>query len=331
MRTVLIAGAAGFVGSHVADEARRHGVGLVLMSHRRALPVPGPAAAAPEAGGGKPPGADPGTGPRHRVIAADLTDPASLRGACAGVDVLLHCASHIGSSPERNESVNARGTKALVEEARRAGVGRIVYVSTASVYGRGTFRDAGPGRLTRRPASPTSRTRAAAEDTVLEAGGTVLRPHLVHGAGDIWVVPGLTRLLRALPGINPAWTSRTSLISVRDLARLVVGTGLAPAAGLTSSVHHATHPEPVTAHTLLRTVASCAGLRRPDLELPLDRARSLVAADGPASAALDMLRTDHWFDGRPLWRDLRLDPGPGFAADFAASSAWYRRTLPVPG
>jgi nucleoside-diphosphate-sugar epimerase len=306
VRTVLLTGAAGFVGGHVLHEAARQGVALTLLSHSRPVRV---------------------TDAGHRVVRADLTDPDSLSGVCEGVDVVLHCASYIGAALDSNASVNAGGTRNLVAEARRCGVSRIVYVSTASVYGRGTFWEATPGQLVRNPSSPTSRSRAMAEDAVLEAGGIVLRPHLVHGQGDMWVVPGLASLLRALQGTVEGWASRLSLISARDLGRLVVGTGLAPAADLRSTTYHAAHPVPVDAATLLRAVAECASLPWPEQDLSVSSARTHLAAEGRLSHALDMLRTDHWFDGAPLWRDLRLAPGPGFGADFAESAGWYRRTL----
>jgi nucleoside-diphosphate-sugar epimerase len=305
MHTVLISGAAGFIGSHVADEAARRGMALSLLSHHRPVPA---------------------TGSAHRIVPADLTDPASLRGVLEGVNILLHCASYVGSSPEANDAVNARGTRNLVAEARRCGVSRIVYMSTASVYGRGVFRHAGPEELVRNPVSPTSLSRAAAEDAVLEAGGVVLRPHLVHGRGDRWAVPGLVRLLRALPGTVEGWAARTSLISVRELARLMVGAGLAPAADLSFTTYHATHPVPETTGTLLRAVADCASLPWPERDLPVSRARALLATDPRSAHALDMLSTDRWFDGTPLWHDLRLAPGPGFGTDFAEAADWYRRT-----
>ncbi|UFQ16204.1 MULTISPECIES: NAD-dependent epimerase/dehydratase family protein [Streptomyces] len=306
MPTVLITGPAGLVGRHVLQEATSRGVRLTLMSHRRPVTPPGPG---------------------HRTVTADLAAPASLRGICEGVDVLLHCASYIGKDPDANEAVNDRGTRALVDEARRAGVSRIVYVSTASVYGRGTFRDADPGRLVRNPGSPTSRTRAAAEDAVLDAGGIILRPHLVYGPGDTWVVPGLLRLLRALPGTVEGWSARMSVVSVRDLARLVVGAGLAPAADLTAAVYHAAHPTPEPASTLLRTVAACFSLPWPEQDMSVAAARAHLAADGRSAHGLDMLTTDHWFDGAPLWRDLRLTPGPDFGNGFPESAEWYRGAL----
>ncbi|MDJ0384769.1 NAD-dependent epimerase/dehydratase family protein [Streptomyces sp. G-G2] len=293
MLTILITGASGFVGGHVTREAARRGLALSLLSHSRP-----PAAAVRGA----------------RTVRADLADPGSLSGVCDGVDVLLHCASRIGGSPEANEAVNARGTAALLAEARRAGVPRVVYLSTASVYGRGTFRGERPEQVPRNPGSPTSLTRAAAEDAVLAAGGIVLRPHLVHGEGDTWVVPGALRILRALPGTVDGWPALLSAISVRDLAGLLLGAGLAPAADLTASVYHAAHPVPVTAGAFLRAVAEGAGLPWPERDLSVEEARAALAAHGQSPHGLDMLTTDHWFDSAQLWADLRTDPGPALNA-----------------
>lgn len=312
MHTTMITGATGFIGRHVAEEARSRGVPLRLMS-RRPRPVP---AGTERAGTGHP-----------REVVADLARPESLRGTCEGVDVLLHCASQIGGADDVNEAVNARGTAALVAEAGRAGVRRIVYLSTASVYGRGTFRSAGPEGLERRPGSPTSRTRAVAEDVVRAAGGIVLRPHLVYGTGDTWVVPGMAWLLRALSGASAGWHARMSAVAAPELARLVLGVGSAPAGRLTASVYHAAHPRPVTAAGLLRAVSGCMELPTAQGPVSLREARERLTAAGLPLHALDMLATDHWFDSAALWADLDQMPGPGFDSDFAESREWYRRVV----
>ncbi|MFB8179329.1 NAD-dependent epimerase/dehydratase family protein [Streptomyces sp. NPDC055966] len=303
MPNFLVTGAGGFIGTHVAREAARLAGQLTLTSHRRP----------PRA-----PGAD-----RARIVRADLADPDSLRGLCDGVDVVLHCASQIGGSPEANEAVNARGTAALVADAQRAGVSRIVYLSTASVYGRGIFRRARPEQLPRKPLSPTSRTRAEAEDAVLAAGGIVVRPYLVYGPGDTWVVPGLRRLLRTLPGTPTGWDARLSVIAVAELAALLVALGHAPRERLSSSAYHAAYPEPVTACELLRAVAAGTSLPRARCTLGLAQARALPTEDGAFTRALDMLATDHWFDSTPLWADLGRPAGPGWDADAARMNEWY--------
>lgn len=125
MHTTMITGATGFIGRHVVEEARTREIPLRLMSrHRPPVMTTGPAAPGDfgsgsavrrNAGSGK-------NGPGNTVsgnpltatvpaqgVVADLARPETLRGACDGVDVLLHCASQIGGPADVNEAVNARG------------------------------------------------------------------------------------------------------------------------------------------------------------------------------------------------------------------------------
>ncbi|AIV35309.1 MULTISPECIES: NAD-dependent epimerase/dehydratase family protein [Streptomyces] len=308
MLTVLITGASGFVGGHVVREAERRAACIRLLSHRRPVRRSG-----------------------ARCLRGDLTDPGSLRGVCDGVDVLIHCAAQIGGTKAANQAVNADGTAALVAEARRAGVRRVVHLSTASVYGRGTYRGQRPEELVRNPGSWTSRTRAAAEDAVLSAGGVVLRPHLVYGAGDTWVGPGMARVLRRLPGTVAGWSARMSMIAVPDLARALVGAAFAPGTALSASVYHAAHPEPVGVGGALRAVAACAGIPWPRRDLTVRRARDLLAGDDVLSGVVGLLTTDHLFESDSLWSDLREPPGDPFGTGFRRAEPWYRSTLAPAG
>ncbi|WP_269855697.1 NAD-dependent epimerase/dehydratase family protein [Streptomyces sp. RPT161] len=304
--TIMITGATGFIGSHVARHAARllPDRELRLMVHRKALVPP--------------------ASPHVETVPGDLADPRSLRGVCAGVDVLVHCASQIGGPAESCQAVNAHGTEALVAEARRSGVRRIVYVSTAAVYGRGPFRGERAEDLPLAPASATSRSRAAAEQAVLAADGIVLRPHMVYGAGDRWVAPGLRGLMTALGSTVDGWRCHLSLIDVDDLAQAVLATALAPREDLTASVYHANHPRPVLVADLLRALGEVYGLPWPTVDRDYATARAHLQAQGRTSHDLDMVTVDHWFDSDPLWTALRRAPGPGFANRFPPHTTWYR-------
>ncbi|GAA2729466.1 NAD-dependent epimerase/dehydratase family protein [Streptomyces nogalater] len=291
MTTILITGASGFIGSRVTRwAARAHPDARLRLLRHHSVPAPAPAHAT--------------------VVTGDVTDPATLTGVCADVDVLVHCSSCVAGPPESCAAVNAAGTKALVREAARAGVRRIVYVSTAAVYGRGPFRDATVEELRRAPVSAASRSRAEAEDAVLAAEGTVLRPHLVHGAGDRWVGPGITRLARALPFTVDDWRSLHSVITVDDLARLTVAAATAPSQALRARVYHANHPVPVSARTLLRHFAREAGLSLPHRNVGLEQARTHLRAHGHGTHDLDLLATDHWFHSTGIWQDTGCTPHP---------------------
>src|SRR5439155_13709686 len=67
------------------------------------------------------------------VMVGDVTDPVAVRRAVRGADAVLHAAS-VFSFDSRDHAqmraVNANGTQTVLGEARAAGVGRVVYVSS---------------------------------------------------------------------------------------------------------------------------------------------------------------------------------------------------------
>ncbi len=78
--------------------------------------------------------------PRARFVHGSITDPATTDAALAGADWVLHLAaeSHVDRSIAGARpffETNVLGTQQLLESARRAGVARFVHVSTDEVYG----------------------------------------------------------------------------------------------------------------------------------------------------------------------------------------------------
>ena len=113
MPTVLVAGATGRLGRPLVAELAARGLRVRALARDagRHLRMPGAA--------------------EHR--AADVTRPGTLRGACDGVDAVISCVGaplSLGLGDRTpHEAVDFRGNLALLEEARRAGVRRFVYVS----------------------------------------------------------------------------------------------------------------------------------------------------------------------------------------------------------
>ncbi|MER5637816.1 NAD(P)-dependent oxidoreductase [Kitasatospora sp. NPDC002227] len=264
-----------------------------------------------------------GAGVEIEPYRADLLDPDSLRGACTGVDTVLHLASQVGGDAELCHRVNVDGTAALLAEAARAGVRRIVQLSTTAVYRDGVHRDLTEHQAVVEPVSATSRSRMLAERLVLAAGGTVVRPHLVYGAGDTWVLPAVADLLARLPHWIDDGRARISMTAVDDLARPLAALALAPwepvAGGRT---YHACHPEPVRVRELFTLAAEALGRPAPSGSLSLAEATEALGG-GSWGRRLSLLGVDHWYRSEELWRITGCPPGPGFAARFAEHAPWY--------
>ncbi|QMU80357.1 NAD(P)-dependent oxidoreductase [Streptacidiphilus sp. PB12-B1b] len=272
-------------------------------------------------------------------VQADLTDPGSLHGLAQGADVLVHLAARVSGDEASCRAVNLDGTRALVREAERAKVPRLVLLSTAAVYGPGPHRGVGIGEVVPAPVSAASRTRLAAEQVVREAGGLVLRPGLVLGRGDRWVVPALAELLRRVPGRWDGGSALLSLVAVEDLARLVTALALDPDAPR-SGVYHASHPQPVRIQDLLDRLTALGVLPHApqhNWSWPqcLDQLRSNEGNMSERQFAL--LAQDHWYRSEAVWTAAACPPGPGPLARLADAASWYREALgaaappPVPG
>ncbi|MCF3124278.1 NAD(P)-dependent oxidoreductase [Streptomyces arenae] len=297
--TVLLTGGAGFIGSHVRRLLRSRGTPVRVLAHRADVDA-----------------AD--------TVRGDLADPASLRGICAGVTTLVHAASIINGSEEECRAVNEHGTAALVDEARRAGVRRIVYVSTAAVYGEGVHRGITEDAVDPAPVGPTSSSRLAAEKLVRAAGGTVLRPMFVYGAGDRWFIPQVASLAGYLTESLADGGSRLSLISVDDLAEAVCAVAQLPPGEVDGEVLHVTHPEPTPLAEILEVLAE----NSLTAALPGDAHERTVAAMGAsAPRRLRLLTSDHYYDSARLWRSVDVSCGPGFRTAFPRYAQWYKDAI----
>ena len=119
---VLVTGGSGFIGSHVVDKLRAQGHEPVIYDLR---PSPWH-------------NLDPAH-PSVDTVLGSITDREALERALHSCDAVAHLAAvadvnDVHAEPEDAERVNARGTVAVLEAARRAGVKRIVYASTIWVY-----------------------------------------------------------------------------------------------------------------------------------------------------------------------------------------------------
>lgn len=312
---VVLTGASGFIGSAVlrrlsGQEPVAQGDVEIRALTRREVPLPDGV----------------------EQVRADLSDPGSLGGTCSGADVLIHAASCVGSDEQLCTLVNDSGTAALMSEARRAGVGRIVQLSTTAVYGRGPHRGAAVGELTPSPGSPASRSRLAGEAHALRENALVLRAGLITGAGDRWLVPALAELARRVPGYWRSGHAGLSMIDVAELARLVVHAALPDSVSgrfpAVQGVHHAVHPVPVRLRDLLDRLTALGLLPPPAGELTWEECLTLLRRNpGRVSERqLTLLAFDHHY-ATDLWEECETAPGQGPLASLADAADWYRAHL----
>jgi nucleoside-diphosphate-sugar epimerase len=307
---VVLTGATGFVGSSVLRElmTRQERPSRVRVVGRSPVELP--------------------EHPGVEWVRGDLTDPASLRGVCEGADALLHTASYTGPDQAVNEAVNHRGSEALAAEARRAGVARIVHLSTAAVYGAGPHRGSAVGEVDPVPVSTVSRSRLLGEAHALAAGAVVLRPGLILGTGDRWVVPALADTLARVPARWDGGRALLSLVDVGDLARLVVALLRAPATGR-GVVHHASHPVPVRAGDLLSRLTAHRIVAQPTEDLPLEECLALLRSrpGGVSERQFRLFAEDNWYRSDEVWQAADCPPGPGPLARLGEAADWYRTHL----
>ncbi|MFI2609197.1 NAD-dependent epimerase/dehydratase family protein [Kitasatospora sp. NPDC018619] len=305
--TVALTGATGFIGSGVLAALAARGARVRALARRP------PRAAAPGA----------------VWIPGGLADPEALGELCTGAGALVHLASKVDGGTEECEAVNDRGTAALMAAATRAGVRRIVHLSTAAVYGEGPHAGIEVDEVAPAPVSEASRTRLLGEGHALAAGGCVLRPGLVTGTGDRWVVRALAELVHRVPVRWEGGRTRLSMVDRTDLARLITALALDGRA-VPPGVHHASHPEPVRSGDLLAALDGLGLLAAPHgPAVPWDECRRLLArSPGLVSERqFGLIARDHWYRSERIWRLAACPPGPGPLARLPEAAAWYRGLL----
>lgn len=110
----LVTGGTGFVGSHLVEELVEHGYEIRILTRKKDY-----------------------FQKNMEVMTGDITDKQSIEMSLKKIDIVFHIAALSSEGDKKREyiKVNAEGTRNIVSACIRNNVKKIVYMSTASIYG----------------------------------------------------------------------------------------------------------------------------------------------------------------------------------------------------
>ena len=255
--TLLLTGASGFIGSAVARALMEEGFAVRALvrpgsrrDHLRAL--------------------------RIDVVEGSINDAVSVNAALASCRFLVHVAADYrlwARDPREIFNANVKGTRVLMEAARRAGLDRVVYTSSvATVQPRpdGTPVDESAFMPDGAASGAYQRSKIMAERLVRDmvANGlpaVIVNPATVIGPNDVRPTPTGRFIIAAATGRIPAFVDTgLNLVHVDDVAR---GHVAALRRGRIGE-RYILGGENVRFAGMLADIAALAGRRPPRLRIP---------------------------------------------------------------
>jgi dihydroflavonol-4-reductase len=270
----------------------------------------------------------------------DVTRPETLLPAMAGVEVVYHLAGVV--TYERRllptlTAVNVEGTRNVLEAARRAGVGRLVHVSSTAAVGmaldptepldeHSPFPDqarANPYALTKRLGEEAA---LAAADDGLDV--VVANPGIALGAGDVNRISTFMVEQYLRGALRVTMPGGINYLDARDV---VEGLRAVEERGARGERYILGTPDGNRAHRdFLRLVAEVSGVRRRTIHLPaaplVPALRVLGRTPVPLPLTADEVANGRWYwYARPdrAIRELGLRPRP-LAEAVEATVRWFR-------
>lgn len=306
---VLVTGATGFIGGHVARLLAARGASLrVLVRPQSRL--------------------DNLESLKAERVVGDLRDPRSLETAVRGCDTVFHVAADYRLwSPDPRElyESNVQGTANLLTAAAQAGMKRVVYTSTV-----GTMRPPAPGHLSdegapvslRDMAGDYKRSKFLAEQTALQFAArglpvVIVNPTAPVGEADVKPTPTGKIILDFLLGRMPAYIDTG--VNVVDVRAVAEGHLLAAERGRVGE-RYILGDRNMTLHEILETLARLTGRPAPRFRIPYAVAYGFAVFDTflsrrtgrPPRAPLDavkMARYKMFVTSAKAERELGYRPG----------------------
>jgi nucleoside-diphosphate-sugar epimerase len=319
---VLVTGATGFTGSHLARALLAEGdrVRVFVRDAARTASL---------------------TASGFDVVKGNLTDVASLQHAVSGIDVVYNIAAlyrEAGLPASAYRAVNAEAVARLVEAAAAAGVRRVVHCSTVGVHGDVERAPANedaplkPGDIYQETKLEGERLgREAAARTGLDL--VIARPTGIYGPGDRRLFKLFGQIARGRFVMLGDGRNYYHVTYIDDLCEGFRLCGTVPgAAGRTYILGGGDVP---TLGELVRTTADIAGVGGPRVRLPIWPVWLAGAACEVACRPLgirppiyrrrvDFFRKSRAFDIGRARRELGFAPRVGLREGIGRTLEWYR-------
>ncbi len=317
MPTVLVTGATGLVGSHVARALVERGDDVRVTVRARSR-------------------LDNLDGLDAERVTCDVLDRRAVRRAMRGVDRVFHVAglTSLRESRETHYRINVQGTRVVLEEALRAGVERAVHTSSMSAIGpapRGSTADEKQPFAANGLGVPYVHAKREAELEALRVAAAGLPvvmvcPTVVFGPGDLYR-SSTTLVLRFLRRQIPAYVD--GAVNIVDAADVARGHLLADEHG-TPGERYILGNRNFTLDRLFADLGRLSGVQPPALKLPLPAGLALAAAaerapGTPVVTTAEVRAASQWWAYRSTKakRELGWKPSP-HEDTLERTIAWYR-------
>jgi nucleoside-diphosphate-sugar epimerase len=303
---ILITGASGFVGQALAPVLAPHH--RVVVATRRASPMPG----------------------CEFQVVGEIGPETDWSDALQGIECVVHLAglAHVTGEDTAFQRVNCAGTLRLAEAAQRAGVARLVFLSSVKVNGEATsvkpFHEDDPPH----PVGPYAESKWAAEQGLARVASQsgmeiiILRPPLIYGPGVKANMLALLRLCaRGVPLPFGAVDNRRSLLYLGNLVDAIRQTVEAPTRH-GCRTYLLRDGEDISTAALIRTLAKALGRTPRLLPVPSRWLAAALALVGKGAAA-DRLLGSLTVDDSRFRADFAWQPPYSVAEGLAATAAWF--------
>ncbi|MFQ5472707.1 MAG: NAD-dependent epimerase/dehydratase family protein [Dehalococcoidia bacterium] len=252
---VLVTGASGFFGSHIAEQLANAGHDVRVLvretsDHTFLQDFP------------------------HEIAIGDIADAGSLPAAVEGVDGVVHAAGLVKARSEAHfAAVNGAGTANLLAAITQSApdLKRFVYVSSLTAHGPGTHGLPRPIDAPSAPVSAYGRTKLlgeiAARQSPLANRSVILRMPVIYGPRDPALVPFFQSARFRIAPLLTGGHNRISVVYVDDAVSAVIGT-LTSEADVVGKIYTPEDGEVHTWRDLLKAIEDFTGSRALRIYVP---------------------------------------------------------------